>query len=247
MSLRTISVAPVILAIAVASSSGAIITQPTSEAGWTATSSGGGAPNGVLSTGVLDGHANAGRIQNDTGMVPESDLVFSDDAIVVGGEGGLTGNYIGLSVRSMTAEFYAFQDFGVNPEDLRLYMLASGSVWYYDLGPQSAGWNSLSINMVHVTDPLSGVVGGWYNEDDRTLTQFGQDIASVTRFGFELNYVANQNNQTFGFDNFILYDTYFVPEPETYLMLAVALASLAFVFREQLRQSIRTALASVAG
>lgn len=245
MTHRIVQATALLLVMGATVCSAGIITQPTSEGGWDIRTSSDTQPaNGTLTTGVtLGGHTDAGRIVNDTGLIPETDLVFSDDTV---GAGGLVGNYISLSVRSLTADFYAFQDFGVNPEDFRLYMLANGNVWYYDLGPQSTGWNEIVANMVHIDDQNAMYYGGWYNLADRTQSQFLSDIANVTRLGFELSYVGNQANQTFGFDNFILYDTYFVPEPETYLVIAVALASLAFVFRTHIRDVVRIAYATVA-
>jgi hypothetical protein len=158
---------------------------------------------------------------------------------------------------ALSMDFYTFADRGINSMRLYFYSDYGGGTtysWYSDIGALSEGWeNVFTVNFLYWSNAggAFGAFGSWYSELDRTAENFANDLARVTRIGFELNYIedplGNIGNQTYGFDNFILYDTYFVPEPETYLMLAVALASLAFVFREQLRESIRTAMASVAG
>jgi hypothetical protein len=206
-----------------------------------------GAPAGTLVVGeqYIDAeHTTARQVTDSTGVGPDVDIIYNTS--------GLTGNYLNFfggneQVRAITAEFYAYQTVGSLPSDFRLYMYATdGDAWYYDVGPLAAGWTTFNVNFIHLDD-IGAPFPGWYSDTGGTMAEFYTDLGSVSRIGFELQYLIDTPNQTFGFDYIALYDTYFVPEPETYLMLAVALASLAFVFREQLRESIRTAMASVAG
>lgn len=194
-----------------------------------------GAPAGALNTAQsVGGHGNAGEITDSTGVGPDVDIIYNTS--------GLVGNFLNFSgggevVRGFSAEFYAYQAVGSSASDFRLYMLANGNTWYYDIGPLDAGWNQFYANMAHADDPLFGGFPGWYSEIGRTVADLTTDLASVTQIGFELQYLASQANQVYGFDYIGLYDNYFVPEPETYLVLAVALASLAFIFREELRRA----------
>jgi hypothetical protein len=217
---------------------------------WNSTIVYGNPVTGISEQPSLVGHSTVGQIDVTTlgQFGAQTELVYNDSTA----GGALTGDYTdffgGLEVvRAMTVEFYSYGNVGSLPSDFRLYMLAGGNSWYYEVGPMITGWSTFNVNFVHLTDP--GLpFPGWYSDNPLlTLNDFYSDLATVTQLGFELQYLVNTPSQQYGFDNIILYDTYFVPEPETYLMLAVALASLAFVFREQLRESIRTAMASVAG
>ena len=98
--------------------------------------------------GGVGGHPNVGQITETTDTGPDTDIIFNN-LVNNGSNNGLVGNYLNLggggqTVRSMTAEFYAYQSVGTDVSDFRLYMLAGtpGNLhsWYYDAGPLNPGW-----------------------------------------------------------------------------------------------------------
>jgi hypothetical protein len=210
--------------------------------GWNISGAFGGPVGSLTVGGAVTTHGDAGKVEANTGIGPDVDFVYN--------EAGLVGNYYNFPVpaggnaiiTSMDAEFYTSR-----ADNFRLYMLAGSGpgnmhTWYYDAGPLAVGWNTIS------SVPFTAIAAGdWYSEEPTVNdSDFAIDIANVTRIGFVLQYLANAS-QTYGFDHITLNGDVMVPEPETYLVLVVALASLAFVFREQLRQMLGTALATITG
>jgi hypothetical protein len=171
---------------------------------------------------VVGSHNNAGRIgANMEGGFPTLDLVYTT-------AGSMIGNYNTMGVLSMSLDVYSYASRAAGA--MRLYMQASGFAWYYDIGTVAAGWQTINANMLELTEP--GPFPGWYNEGGRGITDFHADIANVQRVGFELNY-QTLNGQMYGFDNLELNNEFFVPEPQTFVVLGFALLSLGVVFRRQ--------------
>jgi hypothetical protein len=149
------------------------------------------------------------------------------------------GNYTVLGVQGIHFDFYV--DSATIPSALQLYFVGSGNIWFYDLSSQLAtGWNTIGANVdtlvgEWVQYPEFGVGGTW-----------ATDIAAVTRIGLELSYLSGVGGQIYGVDNFTLDDEPFlVPEPETYVVLGIALLTMAFVFRKRITDSLAEARAMI--
>lgn len=246
----TCLMATMTLAVGASLSTASIIAQqdggPNPFNGWTVV----GDAFGTLNTGLgnvgvqvpgIGGHPQAVEITApDPGGNAYVDYVVNTGELT--GDYGTGGDFGVLGVLALSVQFYSYADNGYDPSDFRLFMLVNGHSWYYDVGPLVEGWGGvINVNMLHLTEGY----GGWYSIG-LTANDFHGDLNNfdVTQIGFELTYLS-EGGQIYGFDNFYLYDTYFIPEPRTYLVLVVALASLAFVFREQVRQTLGTVLSSI--
>ncbi len=120
---------------------------------------------------------------------------------------------------------------GGTPSGLGFYFSSSadgGSVWFHDiLGSPGEGRHSVSF-----------ASSGWYGFADNTWDDpptgtFDNALAAVTGVGFFV-YFNPDEDQTYGLNDFGLV----VPEPETYMILGMALLSVAVVFRKRISDSL---------
>jgi hypothetical protein len=159
------------------------------------------------------------------------------------------GNYATLGatgVRGIHFDFYVAS--ATVPSALQLYFVGlGGDIWFYNLTAQLAtGWNTIGANF-NASSP-SDMFGSWvqYPEFLPNDGAWTSDITSVSRIGLELRYLSGVGGQIYGVDNFTLDDQPFlVPEPETYVVLGIALLSMAFVFRKRITDSLAEARAMI--
>jgi len=140
----------------------------------------------------------------------------------------------------------SFDFYSSQPSDsaqVSLYFQAtSGNVWYYDVGLAANGWDSYSATFTYS-------FAGWFGiTDDGFVTYeaigdfsaiFDADLATVSRLGISIVYDNANGAQVYGIDDFGLT----VPEPETYVVLGMALLTMAFVFRKRITVSLAEARA----
>ncbi len=126
---------------------------------------------------------------------------------------------------------------GGTPSGLGFYFQSDvngGSVWFYDIfsvsgpGEYSASFGSATGWEGYLNNDWTGVPG----------SSFDAALADVSRVGFYLYYNPNEN-QVYGLNEFGLT----VPEPETYVVLGMALLTMAFVFRKRITASLAEARA----
>jgi len=208
--------------------------------GLTENVAGGAYPNDSI------GSRTALRMDPDVGSPssPLTDVHFTTAANLIGdlsdtGDGGPW---------SIQFDFYANAD-GAGagaPQGLGFYFQAAdNAVWYYNIDTSfiTDGWGAYTVALDWNANSYAG---GWYGYTDNTwstpiLTEaaFDADVASVARIGFLLTYSDNNTTQDWGVDDFGLS----VPEPETYLVLGMALLSVAIVFRKRISDSLAEARA----
>jgi len=174
---------------------------------------------------VGPGVGHAGYIQTAATTVGDPGI-HQDSAIAnSGASGGLLAgnqNYLGSAV---SFDFYGAQALA---SGLQLYFASAGSgrTWTHGVESLGAGWNDgQTVAMAW----SSGWTGG-------TEGQFNTDIADVDEIGFIVTYLDETAGQVWGWDNFRKGTS--VPEPGTYAMLGVALASLGITFRRKLSESV---------
>ncbi len=153
---------------------------------------------------------------------------------------------MGTGVRGIHFDFYVAS--ATVPSTLQLYFVGlGGDIWFYNLTAQLAtGWNTIGANF-NASSP-SDMFGSWvqYPEFLPNDGAWASDITSVSRIGLELSYLSGSGGQIYGVDNFTLDDDPFlVPEPETYVVLGIALLSMAFVFRKRITDSLAEARAMI--
>lgn len=205
---------------------------------------GGGGATVTPQIGVaLDGHSTA--IVLDPGAVEASE--FLSDVIYTPGLGGNMTSYApsGASISGMRFDFYAGANGSVAgtgaPNDLGFYFQTTvGHVWFYDIDTLAIGngWNTYEASF----DFNAGL--GWYGFDDidRSGASYGDgdeatflaDLALVDNLGIWITYADDKPTGIYGIDNFGLT----VPEPQTYVVLGVALLTVAFVFRKRITDSL---------
>ncbi len=218
----------------------------------------GGAAYGGLTEGSLGvGHANALIISGGASLVGRSDAISADDAGLstdfignyatgVGLEGGTIGAIEGLSF-----DFYV--DSGPasgGPSGITLFFDTSydvgspgGGTWFLDITGVANGWGSYGSN-IDTLSLASVSYGDWYSGEFSTVGDWSGSLALVTDIGIELDYLSSIAGQIYGVDNFTLSEGNFaVPEPETYLVLGMALLSVAVVFRKRISESLAEARA----
>ncbi|MBC8453528.1 hypothetical protein H8D64_00565 [PVC group bacterium] len=212
--------------------------------GWGATEEriGGGAAEGTHVTPdpqTVDGET-AVHITADTSgdFIPREDIVFTTGSSLAG---NLDFTDAGLDVTTIEFDFYAGADgmgSGGAPDSLSLYLQAGGAaVWYYeiDLASIQDGWSHYVVNFRYGT--------GWTGWDSnaeltsRDGTDWATDMADVDELGFAIQYATDLDGQNYAFDDVGLHS----PEPETYMVLGVALLSLAIVFRKKIKESLMQA------
>jgi len=121
------------------------------------------------------------------------------------------------------------------PQNLGFYFAStSGGEWYYDIDTSyiSDGWNTFGIQL---NQSAQGYGGSWYEEAGGSTFS----ITDVTRVGLWIAYNGNNSTQEHRIGLYGLS----VPEPETYLILGMALLSVAIVFRKRISESLAEARA----
>lgn len=150
----------------------------------------------------------------------------------------------GGGVQGIHFDFYV--DSATVPSALQLYFVGNGNIWFYDLSSQLAtGWNTIGANF-NASTP-GDMFGSWVQYPEFGIGDvWTTDIQTVSRIGLELSYLSSLGGQIYGVDNFTLDDqTFLVPEPETYVVLGIALLSMAFVFRKRITDSLAEARAMI--
>lgn len=127
----------------------------------------------------------------------------------------------------------------VAPAELGFFFQNNNNYWYYDIYPiTGSGWQTYGASFDYGT--------GWRGYENNLLGSplasgvFNTDITSVDRLGLFIVYEPNKG-QTFGVHEFGMT----VPEPETYLVLGMALLSVAFIFRKKITDSLAEARAMI--
>lgn len=190
---------------------------------------------GVGNGGVSMNGRDAIQITADTVGFGVEASVFSTTAFA----GDMT-DYQGSGavVAGMAFDFYSAGD---APSGLGLYFQSAfggGSVWYYDITPIAGNdWNTYGAAF--------GSGAGWYGYEDNTWAvsmdsaDFADALTDVTAHGMFVFFNPNQAGQEYGLNDFGLT----VPEPGTYVVLGMALLSVAFIFRKRITVSLAEARA----
>ncbi|MCK5850544.1 MAG: hypothetical protein KAH23_06475 [Kiritimatiellae bacterium] len=182
-------------------------------------------PNTVLTEEAAIGGETALQITGGTLSGDSASYIYDDND----GSG-----YSSVGASSLSFDFYSESG---TPDGLFLYFNSSGTEWLYEISSFSAGWSHYDVNFT--------TSAGWYNMTLGSQTDLDVDLASIDEIGIILAYQPNIANQVYAIDDFNVHDTYFIPEPGTYAMLAFAFISLAITFRKNLNESIERALATV--
>lgn len=207
-----------------------------------------GSPSHASSTLQIDANADT---------FPNVDTFLAGDASGSGGQnfiGDGQGDYAtgadmgGLPVLGVSFDFYV--DAGNDasaPSELNVYFTASsGNAWRWRiLDVSSVGYGTTPVG-ANFGDSYTSSWGSW-ELDGGTATEgaWDTDIASVTSIGFEIGYLVNAPGaEMYQIDNFaLLSNEFLVPEPETYLVLGMALLSIVIVFRKRITDSLAEARA----
>ncbi|MFC1453467.1 hypothetical protein ACFLSJ_09015 [Verrucomicrobiota bacterium] len=195
----------------------------------------------------LDNLVNGGQ------AIPPTDYFFTTDGPFTGDWNNVNGS--GNEARSIRFDFNGGSgtQYQAPPAALALYFYdsATGYTWWYYLNV-TTGWQHFEINLEPGPDGLGdfGGVGNWFEiGGNNSLAAWNSAFGSVDEVGIMLQWnagfpTANYDNQIFWIDNFSIDDSYIVPEPETYAMLACVFLSLAVMFRRRLNE-LAPQLASV--
>jgi hypothetical protein len=120
------------------------------------------------------------------------------------------------------------------PSGLGFYFQGAGSHWFYQIPVLTVDPGRYSVSFASET--------GWSGHGNVNWTgasaTWADSLADVTRVGFFIYFNPNAN-QTYEFGDFGLT----VPEPETYMILGMALLSVAVVFRRRISDSLAEARA----
>jgi len=214
----------------------------TAFAGWTVD----GVPTPVAAVGTINiggggagvdvGGQNAIEITADTSgdPIPRTDIIYSTDTMFTGNFNAYGANNTDLA--GVAFDFYAG---GGAPSGLGVYLQSgynASSVWYYDITATiTAGWDTYSVSFDD---------GNWYGFTDNgwgtaASDSFSDALTDVTGLGIYVSYLPVTAGQTYGIDDIGLT----VPEPETYLVLGMALLGMAVVFRKRITESLNEARA----
>ena len=196
----------------------------------------GDSTDGALDTipATVDGETSV-RVTSDTAGVftPSEGVVYTTGSNLAG-DLDFTEN--GLAIASVSFDFYAGADGTTGaPDALSLYFQTDGAVWFYQVDNIVDGWGNYTVGITSES--------GWVGWDSAAVgaTQlsgtFLTDLASVDHLGFSIAYVADLDGQQYAFDDVALQ----IPEPETYLVLGMALLSVAVVFRKRISDSLAEA------
>lgn len=188
--------------------------------------------------GSLDGSGSSLQITGGGPDTSPRDFIYTSEA-------QFQGDYDTMGVRGIWFDFYVDPANGSVPSALQLYFVGNGNVWFWDLTSSlTTGWNTYGANFnTGNLDPYG--FGSWvqYAEFGNTGA-WATSITSVSSIGIELSYLSGIGGQVYAIDNFTLQDEDFlVPEPETYAFIAMALLSMAFVFRKRLDEQFQSAMA----
>jgi len=193
----------------------------------------GGQPNNMQITASTGGDAQ-----------PRTEILYTAD-------GAMTGNYNLFGpdsdqvVGTISFDFYAGADDGGNAEGINAplelgayFQTMDGTVWLYAFDPTGiSGWDTYTATF--------GSGSGWVGWGDDTFstaatTTFTDAFADVTRIGIYVTYQADADDQVFGLGdvNLSVSVSVVVPEPETYMILGMALLSVGVVFRRRITDSL---------
>jgi hypothetical protein len=210
--------------------------------------------------GTVKDDIASGSVGGRTAMVTDPDVVdetlftdvhFTTDTGLIA-DGNLSAwGASDVDLKGMQFDFYANADGDGTgaPTGLGFYFADTGGhVWYYDIDPSyiTDGWATYSVDFEFNYSAYGQ--SGWYGFADNTWASplvegnFTTDIATdgaVDRLGVWIAYDTFNSDQAYGIDDFGLT----VPEPETYLVLGMALLSVAIVFRKRISDSLAEARA----
>ena len=147
-------------------------------------------------------------------------------------------------------DFYVDPGNTAAPSELNIYFTAtSGRSWRWSIdnyaNVQQGTWQTFGANIAYDAYDPGGSWGAWSRVGAASSDlDWAADIETIQDIGIEIGYLVDGTAETIGFDNFTLYDDDFlVPEPETYLVLGMALLSVAVVFRKRITESLAEARA----
>jgi len=197
---------------------------------------------------ILDPNTGGdGTVYRDVHFTTASDLIANGNLSAWGDND--------LDIYGMQFDFYAGADGEGNggaPLNLGFYFASENAgeehVWYYNIGTDyiTDGWATYGVAFDFNYSNYGQ--SGWYGFQDNSwfpsldATDFANDISTdgvVDRLGVWIAYDTFNDDQIYGIDDFGLT----VPEPETYLVLGMALLSIAVVFRKRISDSLADARA----
>ena len=210
-----------------------------------------------LQGGTVKDTASAGTTGGETAMVTDpdtdaslyTDVHFTTDSGLIQ-DGNLSAwGANDVDLKGMQFDFYANANGNGTgaPTGLGFYFADTGGhVWYYDIDPSyiTDGWATYSVDFSFNYSAYGQT--GWYGFANNTWASplvegdFTTDITTdgaVDRLGVWIAYDTANSLQEYGIDDFGLT----VPEPETYLVLGMALLSVAIVFRKRISDSLAEA------
>jgi hypothetical protein len=223
---------------------------------WRATDIGGGTPPylsgapGGSPYYLQYGAPGSGISFNNTPAVGEEDLIFirgSDGkpGFTPDGSGPLAPvsgqNWGTLGVQSITGT-YSIQNADSVTYFSVYFLGSSGAMWMLDL-PTSAGEHDFEANLLW---------GSWFDRlGVGTSGDFLADInTTVTNIGYRISYDAGYAGVAgFSIKDITLDDEIlgYIPEPQTYAMLGMALVSLGVTFRRRLNGAVDSLKATLRG
>lgn len=191
----------------------------------------------------IDASGRAGvQIDAAADSAPHTDLYLAS----VNTEENLTGNYIsgagvgagGIPVLGISFDFYIDADNTDVPSELNIYFSSSsGNSWRWLVDgytTMTTGWQTYGANFNPTSAGSWESVSGLGND-----VSWAADLTAITDIGIEIGYLVDDTAQIYGFDEFTLYgENFLVPEPETYLVLGMALLSVVVVFRKRINESL---------
>lgn len=173
--------------------------------------------------------------------IPQYARVYADDDASNAFGGNFAGNedyYLpGEGRYDVSFDFYA-NDYV--PSQLEIYFSSdtTGREWRRVIDTSSLSlnsWTTYTIAMTYDTGWTAGPGLGWGD--------FVADLQDVDTIGIWVYRNTSLDAQAFGLDNWEV--NFVIPEPETYAAIAVALLSLALVYRKKLNESLAGALARI--
>ena len=162
--------------------------------------------------------------------IPLVDDIFTTGDGLAGNLDYTLGGSFATNISSIRMNFYGDAD-GVG--SLSIYFMGAGVVWYSDVSSFAGNWRQVAVNVGWSLD--------WYRLDGtpETSGDYSNSLADVDEVGITLGWQQGVVEQSFGIDSFWLDDESMpVPEPETYMMLGVALLSLGMTFRRKIGDSM---------
>jgi len=197
---------------------------------------------GVQSLATVDGET-AVKVTGDTAgdFSPGEDVIFTTGPNLAG---NLNFSQSGLGIEAITFDFYAGalgEGSGGAPDALTVYFQGDGgSIWFYNIDTADIGdgWNSYKAGLLSA-DGWEGYASHAVGAAALGSGDFLGDLVDVDRIGISIQYGADLDGQVYGIDDYALT----IPEPETYLVLGMALLSIAVVFRKRISDSLADARA----